>query len=253
MRRRAALALLLSVLTLAACGGGAKSDEDAVRDAIRSSLKSTDPSDCAPGATQTAAFLRQITFGSPSVQKLYEQRCRAYPNAFAATAVSVSAVKVKRDDASATFRATGGQYAFARATATLKKADGRWRLDHLTSVQLERNAYALAQSNLVSGGGKVSRSSYVCFGRRLAKVPDGTLESAIVAARPSVFADTFLVCFIRPELRKGGLSLSQTRCVVVRLRRDPETLMRNVFGGTKAAERTLQQSVSSAARTCTAS
>lgn len=253
MRRSAALPLLLSALTIAACGGGGKSDEDGVRDAIRSSLQTTDPGDCAPGATQTAAYLRQITFASPSVQKVYEQRCRASPKGFAATAVSVSAVSVDGSDADATFTATGGQYAFARATAALKKGDGRWRLDRLTSVKLARPAYDRQQAQLASGVGGLSPDDAACFSRRLAKVSDDALGAAIVAARPGVFADAFLVCFIRPELRKGGLTLSRTRCVVVRLRRDPETLMRNVFGGTKAAERTLQQSVLRAARTCTVS
>ncbi|MDX6690152.1 MAG: hypothetical protein QOG15_1609 [Solirubrobacteraceae bacterium] len=251
MRRRAAQVLLLSVLALAGCGG-AKSDEDAVRDAVRSSFQSTDPADCAPGNSQTAAFLRQVTFASPSVQDLYEQRCRANPTRFAATEVSVAAVKVTGDAADATFHATGGQYAFARATAALKKSDGRWRLDRLESVRLDRPAYDRRQAQLASGVGGLSAADAACFSRRLAKVADAALERAIVAAQPAVFADAFLVCFIRPELRKGGLTLSATRCVVVRLRRDPERLMRLVFGGTKSAQRTLQRDVARAARSCTA-
>jgi hypothetical protein len=252
MHRCAARLLLLSVLALAGCGGGGKSDEDKVRDAISSSLKTTNPADCAPGAAQTVAFLRQITFASPSVQKDYEARCRANTKGFAATAVKVSAVTVDGDAADATFSATGGQYAFAQANAALKKSDGRWRLDRLKSVQLDRPAYDTNQAQLANGAGELSAGDSACFSRRVAKVSDATLEAAIVASRPGVFADAFLVCFIRPELRKGGLTLSATRCVVVRLRRDPEALMRTVFGGTKAAERALQGSVTRAARTCTA-
>lgn len=244
------LLVLASSVTLAACGG--KDDEDAIRDAIRSSLTSTDPDDCAAGATTTAAFRRQYAFGSAELAQQYEKLCRAEIENLAATSVRVFDVKVDGDRAHATFSATGRQYAFARARVRLRKDDDRWRLDRLTAVKLKREAYDAQQVRVATGGQLAfSQKDAACFGRRLKTVSDAALERALVRSDPAVFADPLLICFVRPRVRAFGLSNSRTRCVILRLRRDGGALVRTALTRTDDSEGALQDMVVQAATACT--
>lgn len=240
-----ALALLLS---LAACGAG--KDEDAIRDGLEKALTSTSPSACSSGYTQ--AFLDQGTYGSSTVAASFRKFCRANISELAAKEVDVSDVRVDGNNAEADFSASGGQYAFKNATVTLRKNGDEWRLDRLKALELSRPEYDEQQERLATKQeGGLTETEAACYRRRIERVSDARLSKAIVSADPSYLADPLLVCVIRPTLRDGGFSNSQTRCILRRVRgQSARRFVQLTLAGTKAAETAIKGRFRRAAAAC---
>lgn len=248
LRARALSLLLLASLALAACGG-ARGEERAVRDAIDAALTGTSPRDCT--APYTRAFLDQGSFGLRGLADEYVAFCRAHVAALAARSVHVEDVAVEGDRARARFTADGGAYAVRSASVKLRRVAGRWRLDRLTALSLDRARWARQQARaarLADSG--VSATQAACVARRLTRVPDGELERGIVDGDAGMLADPLLVCAVRPQLRAAGLSLVRTRCVGVYLRRDPARLVRRMLDRTAASRRALERAFARAGAAC---
>lgn len=242
-----ALALALP-LSLAACGDG--KDETAIRDGLEKGLTSTSRSACSSGYTRT--FLDQGMYGSSTAAASFRSFCRSNIKQLAARKVDVSAVRVDGDTAEADFSAIGGQYAFKSATVTLRRNGGQWRLDRLTDLKLERPEYDRQQERLaILQKDGFTRKEAACFRRRIERVSDERLSKAIVASDPTYLAEPLLVCVIGPTLRRGGLSVRQTRCIIRRVRgKSARTFARLTVARTTKTDRAIRGRFRRAADAC---
>jgi len=234
--------------SLTACG--AAKDETAIRDGLKTALTSTSQSACSSDYTQ--AFLDQGTYGSSTVADSLRKFCRSNIKQLAAEKVNVSDVRVDGNSAQADFSASGGQYAFKRATVTLRKSGGQWRLDRLTALELERPEYDEQQERIaILQEDGLSRKEAACYRQRIERVSDERLSRAIVASDPAYLADPLLRCVIRPTLRRGGFSSAQTGCILRRVRGSSAgTFVRLTLAGTKDAESTIKRRFRRAATAC---
>lgn len=242
------IALALLVLSLVACGAG--KDATAIREGLEKALTSTSPTACSSGYTQ--AFLDQGTYGSSTVADSFRKFCRANIKALAAKRVNVSDVRVDGNNAEASFSAGGGQYAFKNATVMLRKSGGQWRMDRLKTLELERPEYDRQQERLaILQEDGLSRKEAACYRRRIERVSDERLSTAIVASDPSYLADPLLVCVIRPTLRRGGFTAGQTRCILRGVRgSSARSFVRLTLTGTTDAQRAIKRRFRRAATAC---
>ena len=236
------------LLSLAACGGN--KDEDAIRDGLETALTSKSASACSSGYTQ--AFLDQGTYGSSTVAASFRRFCKENIAKLAADKVDVFEVRVDGSNAEADFSAIGGQYAFKSATVTLRKRGDEWRLDRLKALQLQRPLYDEQQERLaVLQEGGLSKREAACYRRRIERVSNARLSKAIVVSDPSYLADPLLVCVIRPELRKGGFSNAQAKCIMTRVRgSSARKFVQLTLAGTKAAQSAIKGRFKRAAQAC---
>jgi hypothetical protein len=237
----AALALL-SALLLVACGGdeGASGDDAAaVREDVRRALTSTDTDDCRPTTHATQRWVDQETYSIPQLAGQMERLCRADVESYAADAVEVSRVKVDGGRATARVVARGGTYGFGDLDVALAK-DRSWKLDELTGVDIDRAKFDKIQVQFANiGEGRTSKPQTACAIRRLARFSDRELEQAVLKSDVALVLDPVLVCFLRPELRRQGLSLELTRCVLAALRGKGDALLRVVLGEDERATKKL--------------
>jgi hypothetical protein len=240
-----AFALLLA---LVACGTG--KDETAISNGLEKALTSTSVSACS--SSYTKAFLDQGSYGSTRAAAELRTFCRSNIKELAAKQVDVSDVRVDGDTAEADFSATGGQYAYKHATVTLRKSGGEWRLDRLKALELERPEYDERQERLsILQKNGLSRKLAACYRRRIERVSNRRLSSAIVRADPSYLADPSLACVIRPTLRKNGISAVRARCIARRVRgRSARTFVLLTLAQTKRSRHALNQRFRRAAARC---
>lgn len=118
--------LVLSALTLAACGGG--DEEGKVEEAIETAATTTDPADCTK--LQTQGFMEQISqeSGSAALQSC-EEEAKKEENARAAT---VAGVDVSGSAASAEVTLSGGNSLSGQTleVALVKQGD-QWKVDEV--------------------------------------------------------------------------------------------------------------------------
>jgi len=224
-RSRLASAALLALLAavMLACGG---SDGEDVREDITQALTTTDEDDCRLDTFATKRFVDQQTYSIPELASEAEKICRDDVKTYASDAVEVSAVKVDGDRATARIVADGGTFGFGALGIALVK-DGDWKFDELTALDIDRKKFNQLQIQFSSvGDEQVSAPQTACTLRRLDRFSDTELEQAVLKADVKLVVDPLLVCFLRPELRKGGLSLRQTSCVLKALRNDGVKLLR---------------------------
>lgn len=229
----AALAALLSAGLLVACGGGDVSESAnqaaAVREDVTKALTSTDADDCEPTTHATQRWVDQETYSIPELATQMERLCRADVETYAADAVKVSHVRVHGERATARIEARGGTYGFGRLDVALAK-DRSWKLDELTGVDIDRAKFDTIQVQFATiGDGRASKAQTGCSVRRLARLSDRELERAVLTSDVRLVLDPVLVCFLRPELRRQGLSLALTSCVIKALRGTGDTLLRVVL------------------------
>jgi hypothetical protein len=123
--------LLLSALTLAACGGGGSDsgDEESIEAAIVRSATTGDPANCTEVETQ--AFVEQSSDEKgPAAVKECEKEAKDQSNN--AKTVRVTKVKIDGDEATADAAITGGGFDGQVISIALVEEDGTWKLDQLT-------------------------------------------------------------------------------------------------------------------------
>jgi hypothetical protein len=227
---------------LVACGGEAVDSGDdatAVREDVTRALTSTDADDCRPTTHATQRWVDQETYSIAALATQMERLCRADVEAYAADAVEVSHVKVDGERATARVAARGGAYGFGALDVTLAK-DRSWKLDKLTGVDIDRAKFDKIQVQFATiGEGQASKPQTDCAIRRLARLSDRELERAVLRSDVALVLDPVLVCFLRPELRRQGLSLALTRCVITALRGKGDALLRVVLGEDESATKKL--------------
>jgi hypothetical protein len=226
------LAVLLSTWLLGGCGGDASEsagDAAAVREDVTKALTSTAAEDCEPTTYATQRWVDRQTYSIPELARQMERLCRADVQTYAADAVKVSHVKVDGERATARIEPRGGTYGFGELEVALAK-DRSWKLDELTGVELDRPKFDKIQVQFATiADGEASDVQTGCSIRRLARFSDHELEEAVLKSDVALVLDPVLVCFLRPELRKQGLSVELTRCVIRALRRTGDKLLRVVL------------------------
>jgi hypothetical protein len=206
-----------------------------VREDVTRGLMSTDADDCTPTSHATQRWVDQETYSIPQLARQMERLCRAEVKTYAADAVEVSHVQVDGGRATARIAARGGTYGFGDLDVTLAK-DRSWKLDELTGVAIDRAKFDKIQVQFANiGEGQASKLQTGCAIRRLARFSDGELERAVLKSDVALVLDPVLVCFLRPELRRQGLSLELTRCVIAALRGKGDALLRVVLGDDQRA------------------
>lgn len=228
----ATFAVLLSAWLLVACGGDASesaNDAAAVREDVTKALTSTDADGCEPATYATQRWVDQETYSIPELAQQMERLCRADVETYAADAVKVSHVTVDGERATARIAARGGAYGFGELEVALAK-DRIWKLDELTGVDIDRAEFDTIQVQFATiGDGHASKAQAGCSVRRLARFSDRELEQAVLKSDVALVLDPVLVCFLRPELRRQGLSVGLTRCVIKALRGTGDELLRVVL------------------------
>ncbi len=210
--------LLLAALGLAGCGGGDPESARTPQAVERDLTTAMTDTVCDHGSYATRRFVERSSYGVAEYAELLEELCHDAPGEFAARSVRVSGVRVSGDRATATAVATGGAYAFGRVTFALVR-DGVWRIDRVTALDIDRAKFDAVQRRLAKVGDEPPTPAQVdCTVRRLSRLDDHELERAIIASDPTLVTDPTLVCVLRPELRRQGLSVSRTSCIVRQLR-----------------------------------
>jgi hypothetical protein len=232
---RAAFALL--ALALVACGGGTSDsggDPEAVRRDVTKALTTADARICELRRYATRRFVEQDSFSIPELVAVNARTCRTDVAGFAADAVRLSRVTVDGDRASARLVADGGAYGYGTLDLALVR-DHVWKLDRITAVDVDRAKFDALQAQFAGVRGDAPPPSVLaCAKRRIARRSDAQIERAVVRADSTLVSDPLLVCIVRPQLRRA-LSPQLTSCVVARLRRDDDELLRVLLGGDEHA------------------
>lgn len=219
LRRAPAPLLALAALGLAACGGdeprSASTPQDVKRD-VTAALTDRETV-CDQGSYATERFVNRASYGVPKYASRVEELCDKHVDEFAASSVKVTGVRVSGDRARATVVATGGSYEVGRVTLSLV-LDGVWRVDGLAALDIDRPKFDAVQRRQASVAAEITPEQVDCTMRRLARLDDRELARAIIAFDPKLVADPTLVCVLRPELRKQGISSAQTSCIIRALR-----------------------------------
>ena len=119
--------LILSALSLTACGSSGGGEDGEIEEVIKKSATTTDPADCKKLNTQQ--FMEQTTQESGSVAvKLCEEEAKEEKGA---KSVSVSAVEVDGSDANAEVALSGGDLDGQTLEVALVKDSDQWKLNEV--------------------------------------------------------------------------------------------------------------------------
>lgn len=244
--------LLITGLGLAACGEdeheSARTPQAVARD-LTTALTDHDAV-CDLDSYATSRFVERSAYGVPEYVPRLEEMCEADAGEYAARSVTVSGVRVSGDRAKASVVATGGANAVGKLTFALVR-DGVWKVDRTTALDVDRAKFEDVQRRLAKvGDDPVPDAQLDCALRRLSRLDDRALERALMVSDPRpLVIDPALVCYLRPELRRQGLSVALTGCVLRALRADDEFVGMALRKDRKKGEALLSQ----VASTCAAS
>jgi hypothetical protein len=245
---RAAVAVAMALLAACGAGGPASGDDAAaVRADVTGALTTANTAICELRRYATKRFVDQDTFSIPEIARIGERTCRADVDAYAAESVTLSRVRVSGGRATARMQADGGAYGYGVLDVALVK-ERVWKLDRIMAVDVDRRRFDELQTRFASARHGATPTAVACAKRRLARIRDAEIERAVVAADVSLVSDPLLVCFVRPQLRRP-LSPAVTGCVVGRLRRRGDELLRVLLGPGRRAGDALFGAV---ARACAA-
>ena len=219
--RGATASLLLAALGLTACGGGdepqsAATPQDVKRD-LTAALVDRDTV-CASNRYATARFAKLATYGVPEYAKRVTELCEKNVETYAAKSLKITGVRVSGDRARARVTATGGAYAFGTVTFELVR-DGVWRVDDVAAVDIDRERFDAVQTRVATTTDPPATSAQLaCTLRVYGRSSDAELERAVRSFDPKFVTEPVLRCFLRPELRRQGLSATLANCVISTLR-----------------------------------
>jgi hypothetical protein len=252
-RRFCALASLLALaaVAVAACGGDEPQSGRTPRDVERDLTMALSNRDtvCDSGRYTTRAFENRASYGVPKYAAHLQELCEAHVAAFAARSLRFSGVRVSGDRAKASVVATGGSYGFGKMTFALVH-DGVWKVDRMTAFDIDRAKFDAVQRRLAKLGEQAITSEQLdCTLRRYSRLGERELERAIITFDPKLATDPALVCVVRPELRRQGLSVAQAGCIIRALQSNDAFLEILVREDRKATEELFEQAGRSCAST----
>ena len=162
MRRGVAL-LVTTALAVTACARGADGSS-AVEAALRHTLTSRSADTACEGLS--AGLVARIYGDGERCRRIEAASLKA--RGPKARTVTVAAVRVRGDRASAVVRTRGGRQSGAHGTVTLRRQDGRWRIDDFSAAFL-RSQFS-ARVRTFAGLGAPARR---CLGQAVLGLADG--------------------------------------------------------------------------------
>jgi ABC-type glycerol-3-phosphate transport system substrate-binding protein len=154
-------ALLVSALTLVACGSSGSSDEEKIEEAIETSATASDPANCTK--LETPAFSEQSSgeSGKAAIKACEEE---AKDPEGKAESVAVSEVEVDGSKATANAAITGGSLEGQTASIALVEEGGQWKLDQITGfVKLDQEQLAKVFEEQLEKSGEVKPEVTACI------------------------------------------------------------------------------------------
>jgi hypothetical protein len=222
------LAAGLATFIALGCGGG-NAKQDQVRREVRLAMTSGKASDCT--LYYTRRFLVQVA-GEPANQAIKD--CRKDPTPFSKR-VRISSLSVDGSEALVTVHGIGGQMGGSVLAVELIEANGSWRFDHLSSIQLNRPSFdAGLRQSLIRDGTSAERAR--CgVSRARTIITTQQWEQALVSGDESevraAYRHAFLSCLDPQQLRlklvqavvgglqESGIPRSLRNCITLRIAR----------------------------------
>lgn len=256
---------MLAVLstTLGACSSSEDEDEAEAREVVEQGFTEPNPQHCTDLATQR--FLDQTEAPRDGEEALESCRKDAEedPEEFA-DEVDVSEVAIDGEAATVTAMLEGGASDGMKFTLALVKEEGRWKIDRLEDVEIDRQRFNDATRRNLTESEDVSEKEADCIIAELdRRLSDSEIERAFVEPDPSVFIDVVLDCrggdgdpraaFLaglrRSLVREQGLTRAQANCVVRQVRDDVNAAdVRDIIGS--GPPQGLELALEAAARKC---
>jgi hypothetical protein len=162
--------LVLTALTITACGGGGSGDEDKITEVIEKSATTTDPSNCTERETQRFDEQNSQQKGKAAVEACEEE---AEAGEEQAEGAKVSNVSVNGEKATAEVEFEGGSLGSQALEVALVQEEGDWKLDQIEGFanydgkalgeafekEFEENPEGLNKEQATCIAGKVAESS----------------------------------------------------------------------------------------------
>ncbi|MFN8162266.1 MAG: hypothetical protein U0R26_00215 [Solirubrobacterales bacterium] len=184
--------VVTSAFLLVACGGGGKSDEDQITEAIETSATSTDPADCTKFATQN--FLEQNTQESgPAAAKTCEEEA-GEPESSAESA-AVSKVEVEGSKARADVALTGGGFDGQAVTVALVKEGDQWMLNEITGfAKFNRAKLVETFESRFSESSEINEKTVICFTEALEGASESEIEELLLSGSSAPLEELAEAC-----------------------------------------------------------
>jgi hypothetical protein len=217
----AAVVVVVGFGLLAWTSSKASSDDPQIRDAVRMAMLTDRPANCT--VLYTRRLLEQTHGPSNPIAQCREE---AGGTPFA-TSADVSAIRVSGTSATATVSARGGVIGGAVISFKLRKL-GTWRLDRMTSIDIDLRRFARSQMKWGPAAGLPVREVSCVVHRTLARAGKSGIERALLTGRiDSLWAKSFDCVSdgtlrriarhnFRQELEKVGTIPSIARCAADR-------------------------------------
>jgi hypothetical protein len=182
-----------------------------------------DPKQCTDD--MTGAFLLQM-FGSSRGTLDRCRRTNTPQSETSAVSIEVVSVTATRDSATAAIKASGGNMDGSVLTLSLVHQGGRWKLDHLTDVQIDRARLDQRVENDLGARGYLPSETSCAIGKFDRTVSDQDIERSAVLGDTSVSVEADAVsCLSRPTLLR---ELSQSFTAALESRGFPAPIVRCV-------------------------
>jgi hypothetical protein len=201
--RRTRLLSALAVVTafaVAGCGGsggssstaGGTSDESQIKDAISTSVTSTDPDDCT--RLETLTFMEQIhfTMGQGAVRACQQD---APDTSDDPDSVTVTNVVVHGTDATADVTFHGGGFDGSTLAMALIKQGGQWKLDQITAIpRFDLARFETAFTQRLSRDQQAPAQSLQCIRDQLNKAGPDAVKGALISGDSSQLLNLIGAC-----------------------------------------------------------
>jgi hypothetical protein len=172
--------LIVSALTLAACGGSGSSAESEIEEAIETSATSGDPANCTKFKTENFAEQSTGESGKAAI-KTCEEEAKQDPES-RAESVEVSEVEVDGSKATANAALSGGNFDGQTVSVALVEEGGSWKLDELTGfVKFDQGAIAQVFETQLEESGELSSKQTSCIVEGIEELPRAEVEEVILS------------------------------------------------------------------------
>jgi hypothetical protein len=190
------LAILVSAVSLAACGGGGESDEEQIVGVITTSVTGHDPAECEE--LSTLAFMEQSTDGTGE-EAVKACEAEKVDTSDDPDSVKVTGVKVAGSKASADVAFTGGSFDGQKVEVTLVEEDGDWKLDQIERfLDFSRGRLIAVFERTFAGSSQIAPELADCLLGALRAKSDGELEELVLEDREALF-EIVVGCEKSPE------------------------------------------------------
>jgi hypothetical protein len=185
-----ALAALTVVLAIAGCGGsggsstsGGTSEESQIKDAISTSVTSTDPADCVK--LETLTFMEQIHFtsGQAAIRACQHD---APDTSDDPDSVTITNVVVHGANATADVTFHGGGFDGSTLAMALVKQGGQWKLDQITAIpSFDLARFEAAFTQRLTRDQQAPAAAVQCIRGQLNQAGADAVKSALISGDSS--------------------------------------------------------------------